>query len=197
MEENKTKVEYNRYNNSKIYKLINTIDDTFYIGSTTAQLSKRLSWHKKLSIQTPNTKLYQHMNEIGRDNFKIILIEEHYLDNKEQLLREEDRVIQMYLHDENCLNSNRALLSEEDKKENDRKKCKLYKSRHKDHISEYNKKYRLENLENIRERQQNNKKQIFTCICGVILTCGAKLNHLKSKNHMNKMHNLKQESETI
>ena len=46
MEENKTKVEYNRYNNSKIYKLVNSVDDAFYIGSTTAQLSKRLSWHK-------------------------------------------------------------------------------------------------------------------------------------------------------
>ena len=197
MEENKTKVEYNRYNNSKVYKIVDQINGFYYIGSTTAQLSKRLSWHNKLSLQEPDRKFYKYMNEIGRDKFKIILIEEHYLENKEQLLREEDRVIQMYLHDEKCLNSIRALLTEKEKKLNHNAHCCIYKARHKDHISEYNKKYRLENLENIRERQQTNNKQLYTCICGDILTCGAKINHLKSKKHTNKMHNLKQESETI
>ena len=46
MEENRNKSEYNGYNNSKVYKLINSVDDTFYIGSTTSSLSKRLCDHK-------------------------------------------------------------------------------------------------------------------------------------------------------
>ena len=95
MEENKTKVEYNRYNNSKIYKLVNIVDYTFYNGSTTAPLIKRLSWHKhnakKETIK--NINFYQHLNKIGFENVKIIIIPEFYLDNREQLLREKKIII--------------------------------------------------------------------------------------------------------
>ena len=53
------KPEFNRYNNSKVYKLINDVDDYFYIGSTCSSSAKRLNSHKsnakksgKKSLQT-------------------------------------------------------------------------------------------------------------------------------------------------
>jgi len=56
----------------------------------------------------PNRKVYNIFNELGCDNVKIELIEEYFLENHDQLLQEEDRVIQRYIHDDRCLNTNRA-----------------------------------------------------------------------------------------
>lgn len=36
----------NKFERGNIYKIINTIDDTYYIGSTCQNLSERLSGHK-------------------------------------------------------------------------------------------------------------------------------------------------------
>ena len=36
----------NKYHNGKIYRLINDLDDEFYIGSTCSSLSSRLSLHR-------------------------------------------------------------------------------------------------------------------------------------------------------
>ena len=104
------KTEMNRYNNSKIYMLRDEINACFYIGSTCNSLSKRLSQHKYDIKKKPTIGVYNYFSAIGADNIKIILMEEHYLDNKEQLLREEDRVIQMYRNDEKCLNQQRAFV---------------------------------------------------------------------------------------
>ena len=61
------------------------------------------------------------------------MVEEHYLENKEQILREEDRVIQMYINDPMCLNSKRAWTGLSD--------C------------EYNKIYKQNNLKQIQENR--------------------------------------------
>ena len=64
----------NRYENSKVYTLITTVDDTFYIGSTCSSLSKRLNGHKKNAKKETNkdTRVYEHLNKIGFENVKII-----------------------------------------------------------------------------------------------------------------------------
>ena len=84
MDEINKPLEYIRYNNSKIYKLINTIDDTFYIGSTTSTLSNRLYWHRSNSKRNidENRKIYVHFRNIGFENVRIVLIEEFNLKNK-------------------------------------------------------------------------------------------------------------------
>ena len=153
MEQNNNKMENNRYNNSKVYKLINTVDDTFYIGSTTTSLSKRLSFHKtsaKTKIKR-NFKIYIHLNKIGFENIKIILINEFYLDNRDQLLRVENEYIEMYKNDPNCLNSIRAFSTDEQKKE----QIKQYHQTHKDEIINYKKEYRQQNIEKIKEYDRN------------------------------------------
>ena len=37
------------YGNGKIYKIVNTIDNDIYIGSTCQPLSKRMAWHRSHS----------------------------------------------------------------------------------------------------------------------------------------------------
>ena len=119
-------MENNRYNNGKIYKLVDQENGYFYIGSTCDTLVKRLYHHKHTATRHPERKVYKYFNNYGWDNVKIILIEEHYLDNKEQLLREENKIIEMYLQDEKCLNSVRPIVSIEEKLEHQRKLNKKY-----------------------------------------------------------------------
>ena len=143
-----SKMENNRYNNSKIYKLQDQIHGYFYIGSTCDLLSKRFTKHKSYAKAKPDTKIYKCFNEIGWENVKIVLIEEHYLENKEQLLREEDRAIQMYIHDPFCLNSNRAWtgLSAQDYH-------KAYRQEHEQEITLYKKQHYENNKSVILEKQ--------------------------------------------
>ena len=68
--------EKNRYNNTKIYKLVDKINQFYYIGSTTDLLCKRLYQHKISSNRNQEQKVYKYFNSIGWDNAKIILIEE-------------------------------------------------------------------------------------------------------------------------
>ena len=58
METNKTIKNYNRYENSKIYKLIYPDSGYYYIGSTTNRLSARLSLHTSRAKLKPDTKVY-------------------------------------------------------------------------------------------------------------------------------------------
>ena len=132
-------MENNRYNNSKIYKMYDMINGYFYIGSTSDKLSKRFSNHKPRARLSKDMKVYKCFNEIGWENVKIVLMEEHYLENKEQQLREEDRVIQMYFDDPKCLNSLRPFVPEEEQTRQQKEKMKEYYQSHKNEHLEYNK----------------------------------------------------------
>ena len=103
MIENKMK-EFDRYENSRIYKLIDPDSGYYYIGSTCGPLTQRLCRHKTLAKKNTETKVYKCFNKIGWDNVKIILIQELYLDNKDELLRAENDYIMAHIHDKKCLN---------------------------------------------------------------------------------------------
>ena len=57
-------------------------------------------------------------------------------------------------------------------------------------VSEYNKQYRLNHLEEAIERSNRNRVVPFTCMCGANITKGSKPTHLRTKNHMEKMHKM-------
>ena len=82
------------YSKAKVYKLINSVDDNIYIGSTCNTLYKRKYKHKQDAIRQTNRRVYKHLNDIGWENVSIILIEECPCDNRNQLLRREDYHIQ-------------------------------------------------------------------------------------------------------
>ena len=148
-----------KYSKSKVYKLQDDINFYFYIGSTYNVLNKRLYQHKKDSKKFTERKIYKYFNSIGWENVKIILIQEFNLQNKQQLLREEDKMIQLHLNNENCLNVIRPFygLTRSDQK-------KLYKEEHKEHLSEKNKEYYIrthqERLEYHKKYRENNKEKI-------------------------------------
>ncbi len=171
-------MEDNRYSKSKVYKIVDENTQHFYIGSTTSDLSKRLYWHKKHN----QGNILRHVEKHGF-NFKIVLIEEFNLESKIQLLKEEDRIIQSFLNNELCLNINRAYLTEEEKKNNSKIRCRRYKIQNGEKVSDYNKQYHQANLSQIKQRKHDKGREKFKCECGEVICASSKNGHTRSKKH--------------
>lgn len=80
----------NKYSNAKIYKLVNDLNDNIYIGSTCNTLPYRLGGHKTNAKNNPERFVYKQIEEIGGfEHIKIILIEHHPCNSKEELEQRE------------------------------------------------------------------------------------------------------------
>lgn len=79
----------NRYAKGKVYRLVNSVDNEEYVGSTCDTLPKRLYKHKYDAKLKTSRRVYQHMNAVGLNNVDIVLVEEFPCNNKMELLRRE------------------------------------------------------------------------------------------------------------
>ena len=79
----------NRYQNGKVYKIVNDVNDDIYVGSTCLTLSKRKYTHKYASKKQLNRKVYQCVNECGWDNCRLVLVENFPCNSKDELLARE------------------------------------------------------------------------------------------------------------
>ena len=140
-----------------IYKL--ECLEHFYYGSTTSEIEKRLYSHKQDGTTNPRmsgNRLYSHINSIGWNNVKISLVEEIKFMTKAQLRQAENKYIVESLSNPLCLNSNRSVVTIEERKAL---------------VSERN------------TRVQLAKHSQIVCDCGMLTTVGRKQHHLNSMNH--------------
>ena len=188
------------YKNSKIYTVRCRDDQSLiYVGSTTQLLSQRFNDHKR-HAKNPNHKsyniyFYQVMREKGIDNFYIELYNECPCENREQLTKQEGKLIREI----GTINSRIAGRTDKEYQEDNKDKIKEYdKQRYinnKEKFKEQAKLYRERN----KEKYESNKKQIYeknknhileklgtviTCDCGCNITFGSKKRHEKSKRHL-------------
>lgn len=88
------------YYESKIYKIINSVNEKVFIGSTTFKtLGQKLATHRSNSYrkdQTTTYSLYRAMRKLGKKKFSIILIKRYPCSSKEELVKEEERIIKTY-----------------------------------------------------------------------------------------------------
>ena len=131
-----------RYEQGKIYQIVNDINDQAYIGSTCMPLSKRLYGHKKDCEYNPSKQrqLFQLAREHGWEHFRIRLVEYWPCGDNEQLRMREQHHIDKLKHEtpELCLNMVRAYTSGTARRE----KRRNYKATHRDKIGreEFNRK---------------------------------------------------------
>lgn len=79
-----------KYENGKIYKLVNTIDDNIYVGSTHHSLIYRYQMHRSHAKgKNKNNRVYRHLNEVGFNNVRIELIEAYPCTDKKELEKRE------------------------------------------------------------------------------------------------------------
>ena len=95
----------------KIYKIVNTINDEIYVGSTKNELRVRWQGHKDAAKKNPERNgLYQMMNDdtiVINEIFRIVLIETVECENREEQIRHEQRYIDMLKPKLNKVNSYR------------------------------------------------------------------------------------------
>jgi group I intron endonuclease len=141
-----------RYANGKIYKLVNNVDDEFYVGSTCTTLAKRLYGHKSNATKQTSMRVYQHLNEIGWEYVNIVLIQEYPCENKMQLERRERYWIEEM---KPTLNKNIPTRSKQEWRvvnaDKERESNAKYRAEHLDKERERKAKYRVENAEKLRE----------------------------------------------
>ena len=171
----------NRYNNGKIYKVIDVGYNKCYIGSTCEGLSRRMERHRRDyksylegKVNQKHTKSIDIFREYGIDNVKIELIENYPCESKEELLKREG----FYIQTTDCVN--RCIAG--------RDKLSYNKQRY-----ENNKEVILEKYKEYRERKKEeikaNKSKIIKCECGSSVSNNHFKRHTRSKIHQDFINN--------
>lgn len=150
-------MEINKYNTSKIYKIVDINYTKTYYGSTAQKLSQRMavhrSFYKKNRLSTSVNSIF---DEFGVDNCKIELVEEVNCSNKDQLLRIEGK----YIKENECVNKNVAGQTQKEYAENNKDKIKAYK---KEYIENNKESLLIKNREYIKNYYHNNKTKFSKC----------------------------------
>ena len=109
-----TEDKINRYSHSKVYKLFDD-NNYYYYGSTCLPLHKRFYAHKQATKIAPNRKVYSIFTyeRFKNNEIKIVLVENFTFENKEQLIREENKYISKNIDDPKCLNRYESVMNME------------------------------------------------------------------------------------
>jgi hypothetical protein len=138
----------NKYNNSKIYKIVCNESNNIYYGSTIQPLYKRINDHKKAYRRYLKDKFHYltSFEIIKNNNFNIILVENINCNSKEEL----EKIERIYIDNNICINKYRPTRTK-----------KEYCEEHKDHLNELQKIYYEENKETI-SNQRKEKYKLMT-----------------------------------
>jgi hypothetical protein len=174
-----------KYENGKIYKIVNSDETKVYYGSTCEPtLARRLAKH----VHTYKQFLKNNHNDtkafdiIADGDYKILLVEKYPCHSKDELHAREG----WYIKNNECINKNVAgRKPNQYYKEVLKAKSKEIREKNKDKIKQWNKKYELLHVEQIRNRK-NSKNECL--ICGGKYTTANKAKHMKSLKHINAMH---------
>ena len=79
---------------ARIYKIVNSVNDEIYVGSTKNELRVRFQQHRNDIIRDPHrNKMFELANEYGWGKFRIILIETIDVNDKSHQLQIEQKYI--------------------------------------------------------------------------------------------------------
>ena len=159
----------NRYENGKIYKIVDVGYNKCYIGSTTEPLSKRMERHRKchkryLETGKVDTRCRLLFEEFGVENCKIELLENYACMSKEELLRKEGEYIQSMECVNKCVAGRTPQEYKELHKERYSKNQKEWYEKNKEYVIQRNREYQEKHKEEVAQRRKDyyerNKEQI-------------------------------------
>ena len=178
-----------KFDDAKIYQIVDNTNSNVYIGSTCRTLKARLASHKTdykrfLNGVIHNTRSF---DIIKNNDYEIKLLEECEVKNKQELFARE----RFYIENNNCLNKcipgRTGKQYYIDNKEKYKESRKTYYDNNKEKFKEYTKARYIANKERIKEQ----KNQKFECDCGGKYTNTNKLQHQKTAIHKTYLENLK------
>jgi len=194
-----------RYNNAKIYKIVDNTNSSVYIGSTCVPtLALRLARHRLQykSYLKGNSRYYTSFKILENNDYSIVLLEDYPCETKDQLLARE----RYYIENNICVNKIIPTRTPKEYREKNKDKIqdyiKKYYKENQDKLLECKKEYYEQNKDSLLEKNKNyyeqNKDKInerrykhFTCECGGCYIQSNKSTHLKSIKHQNYLNNIK------
>ena len=142
------------FSQGRIYKILNTLTDDVYVGSTCQPLTKRLYGHKN-TIGKPkyeNNKFYCKMQELGTDNFYIELIENFPCSTREELRAREGTWIREIATLNKLVAGRDSKGYYDDNADMLKQKSKDYRAEHKEYYKKYNDAYKAEHKEELKAK---------------------------------------------
>ncbi len=169
------------YGNGKIYKIVCNVTGLVYIGSTTQNLSKRLTSHKCDFGKWKKNKSRGYISSykvLENDNFDIILIEDYPCERKEQLIARE----RYWKEKTKCVNLRNPHRTEEQKIE---QKHEIYLKwiENPDNVKKNREKVKLWR-ETYPEKRKAQTTIDYQCECGALIKRVEKARHLRSNKHI-------------
>jgi len=171
-----------KFQNGKIYKIVNDVDNEIYVGSTIQTLSNRIAKHRNDAKKHPRFKIYQKMNELGIECFRIVLIENYPCKTKDELRAREEHwrsELKASLNSRACvgISKHQYYIDNIDKfkkyKQDNKNKIKAY-------TNNYNKKYRNENKDYLKNCQ---KQKVLCNECLSEVSYGNMARHKLTPKH--------------
>ena len=162
------------YQEGKIYKIYNTINDDIYVGSTTLKLCERMRNHRScIKNETKKTRpLYKAFIEHGVEHFYIELIEKCPCNDIDELRKKEGEYIRLL---KPSLNKQIAGRTKNEYREDNR---------------EYLREYEKQNRENNKEYIKAYKATKIKCECGCDVTINHLARHKTSDKHKKLMNEI-------
>ena len=151
----------NKYMNSKIYKLVNDVNDDVYVGSTYNLLCRRMEKHRSHRFQYAHRPLYKLMNDLGVERFRIELVEDFPCENREQLRKREGYFIRQLGNLNMVIEDRTRKEYKEDNKDKIKEYMTTYREEKKDELLQYTKQYRDSHRDQIKQYKLENKEQIL------------------------------------
>lgn len=172
----------NKYNNGKIYKIVDNTDNNIYIGSTCQKyLSRRLAGHRADYNKYKNIKNLTSFKILKNNNYYIELIENYPCSDRYELEKRE----RFYIENNNCVNK---AIPTQTKKEymdkyinNNRNEINNKKKIH----YEKNKEKLLDEKKEYYQKIKHIKNQKIICECGKQINNSSLKRHIKTKKHIN------------
>ena len=149
-----SELEINKYQRGKIYKLINTVNDEVYVGSTYQKLlSKRMGKHREDALVC-TSPIYKLMNEIGIDKFYIELIMHYPCNSKDELIAKERQWIKQIGTLNKRIEGRTKKEYREENKDALREKAKVYRENNTDILKQRKHEYYEKHKEQVNEKQK-------------------------------------------
>lgn len=100
-----------------IYKLYNTVNKKYYIGSTTKRMCTRMAIYRyHVRHNYGGSRLHKEMRKTGVENWKYKILESGEYDGQTELRKKKEKYLKKY-KTKNSLNTNKGIRTNEDKNE--------------------------------------------------------------------------------
>ena len=197
-----------KYQNGKIYKIVDVGYNKCYIGSTCEELSQRMARHRHsyntyLKLNKNLERSHLLFDEFGIENCQIILVETYPCNSREELVRKEGE----HIKTTECVNkyiagrtvaeyesenkeqrraSNRASMKKQYERNPEKfiRRAKDYYKNHTEEISQKDKARYEANKDSVLKKMS--EKMI--CECGVTYTHGHRARHQRTQRHQYFLH---------